>query len=894
VITPVRVRPVPSGRRVVLTDGSSALVRLLDADDRAAVDELHRSLPPDDRYRRFFSVSATGPRMIADVVVADDVTAVGAFAGGRLLGVAHFRREPPGTDPEVAMAVAHPAQHRGVGSLLLEHLVAAAVEQGVTRLTATVLAANHDMLRVFHDSGIPLRTVPDGTEIGVELLLDRPDEDYPQAVLERGALADVASLSPVLAPRSVVVVGAGRRPDSVGRIVLRSIGAGGFTGPVHVVSRHAATVEGHPAVPTVAGLPEGVDLAVLCVPAAAVPEVAEECGRRGVRALLVITAGITSDPGHAAALASAVERYGMRMVGPNCLGLVDTDPAVALQATFGRPVTAGEVGVAAQSGGVVIAVTAELDRLGLGASTVVSTGDSVDVNADDMLLWWAQDGRTSAAVLYVESLRRPRMFAALARRLARRMPVLTVRSGSSEAGRLAAASHSAGSATPRVVRDALFAQAGVVAVDELTELPGLLALLCRQPLPAGPRVAVLSNAGGAGVLAADACVRAGLDIANPGPATRAELTALLPATAAVGDPVDTTATVPAAVFARALELLLADPGVDAVLALGASTGAGDPLGEVAPVVAAGPGKPVVLVRLGQPEAVTLPPGLHAGDLAAPAFAEPAAAARALAAAVRRESWLRRPSVAAPAPQGVDPAGARAVVARALAERDEGGWLDPTATGELAAAAGLPAVATTVVHSAEAAVRRWRAIGGPVAVKADVPGVLHKRRAGGVATGLDSRREVGRAVREFRERFGRGLRGVVVQPMVADGVELLLGVTVDPLCGPLLTLGLGGSSTDLVDDRTHCLVPATLADLDDLLDGLHAAPGLLDGGGPGLRTAVRDVACRLAWLAQELPEIAEAEINPLTVGDGGAVAVDVRIRVAHAAPAQDPWLRRLPL
>lgn len=359
---------------MVLTDGSAALIRRLDAEDRAAVDELHRSLPMDDRYRCFFSVSAVGPRSIADIVVADDETAVGAFTGDRLLGVAHFRREPPGTDPELAMAVAHPAQNRGIGSLLLEHLVAAAVEQGVERLTATVLAANHDMMRVFRDSGIPLRMVPDGDEVGVVLHLDQLNAregdggGYGQAVLERGALADVASLRPVLEPRSVAVVGVGRRPDSVGWMVLRSIGAGGFTGTVHVVSPHAGTAEGHAAVSSVAELPDGVDLAVLCVPAEAVPEVARECGRRGVRALLVITAGVTTDPERAGALAAAIERHGMRMVGPNCLGLVDTDPCVALQATFGRPVTAGEVGVAAQSGGVVIAVTAELDRLNLGVA----------------------------------------------------------------------------------------------------------------------------------------------------------------------------------------------------------------------------------------------------------------------------------------------------------------------------------------------------------------------------------------------------------------------------------------------------------------------------------------------------------------------------------------------
>jgi acyl-CoA synthetase (NDP forming) len=624
-------------------------------------------------------------------------------------------------------------------------------------LTAEVLAANHGMLHVLRDSGIPMSSIPQGDDISIVLHLDHlriepADTDgFTDAVLHRQALADAASLRPVFQPCSLAVVGVGRRPDSVGRLILRSILDGGFAGPVYAINPHADEVEGVPCVASMAELPRAVDLAVICVPADAVPDVAEQCGRRGVRALLVITAGISGSPALAGRLTAALGRHGMRTVGPNCLGLVNTDPHVAVQATFGHPVAGGQVGVAAQSGGVVIAITAELDRLGLGASTVVSTGDSVDVNADDMLLWWAQDGRTRAAVLYVESLRRPRVFAILARRLARRIPVLTVRSGSSEAGRSAAASHSAGSATPRAVCDALFAQTGVLAVDEITELPGLLAL-CRQPLPAGPRVAVLSNAGGAGVLAAGACVRAGLQIAVPETGTRAALTALLPGTAAVADPVDTTATVPAAVFGRALELLLSDPGVDAVLALGAPTGTGDPLQGVGPIVAAGPGKPVATVRLGQAETVTLPVGLHPDDVASPVFAEPAAA-RALAAAARRATWLRRPSLPARTPLGVDATAVHVVVADAINRQPEGGRLEPQAATALARSAGLPVLATTVVHGVEAAMRTWRTARWP----ADPPPGCGSRADGpasGRSVGTCRRERVSPA--EPQDREARGL------------------------------------------------------------------------------------------------------------------------------------------
>ena len=889
----------PDGHRALLADGTAVVVRLLRPTDRHVVDMLHRSMPLEDRYLRFFTVSGTGPAAIADVIIADDSVAIGAFLGENLLGVAHYRCPPPGEDPELAVAVAHGDQHRGVATLLIEHIAEAARARGVSRFTAEVLTANRDMLEVLRNIGLPATVRPDAEvrHVVVDLApAEPPAQSYVDAVLDRATRADVASLRPVLAPRSIAVIGVGRRSGSIGSLVLRQIVGGGFTGPVHVVHPQAARIDGVRCLRSAAELPMGVDLAVLCVPARAVPEVAEQCGRRGVRALLVITAGVTADPGLAAELARTVRRHGMRLVGPNCVGLINTDPVVRLQATFGpRPAEPGIVGVAAQSGGVLLAVQAELDRLGLGVSTAVSTGDGIDVNGDDMLLWWAADGRTEAAVLYVESLRRPRQFARLARRLARRMPVLTVRSGSSEVGRRAAASHTAGTATPRVVRDALFAQAGLQAVDDLAEVPGLLAVLCWLPLPAGRRVAVISNAGGAGVLGADACARYGLVVASPTPGTRAVLRTLLPLTAEVANPIDVTAGVSGEVYGRALEALLDDPGVDAVVAVSVPTGVGDPLDGIRPVLDRRPSKPVVAVRLGQPQTVAdlpAPPnGRHHARV--PAFNDVGGAVRALSAAARRGEWLQRATAVATTPDGVDAALARALVTEALGRQPDGGWLDPDSAGRLAAAAGLPLVPATVVHTASEAERARLACAGPVAVKADVPGILHKSREAAVLTGLATREQVRVAVRGFRRRFGDRLRGVLVQPMVATGVELLVGVTSDRLCGPLLTLGLGGTTTDLVADRAHCLVPATGPDLDDLLDGLRASPRLFAGPDTDQRRAeVRDVLGRMAWLADQLPEVAEAEVNPLVLSPHGPVGVDLRIRLEPVSPT-DPWLRVLP-
>jgi acyl-CoA synthetase (NDP forming) len=506
---------------------------------------------------------------------------------------------------------------------------------------------------------------------------------------------------------------------------------------------------------------------------------------------------------------------------------------------------------------------------------VVCAGDGLDIGADDLLAWWAQDGRTRAAVLYLESVSRPHTFADLARRVGRHLPVVAIRSGSSTAGRRA--SHTASTATPRAVRDALLRSAGILTVDTPSRAAEALAALCWQPLPTGPRIAVVSNTGGAGVLAADACVRAGLTVATLSAETRSALSHLLPATAALAGPVDTTATVSPAVFACVLDVVAADTGVDAVVAIGAATDLADPLESVC---GAGDG-PLLAVRLGQAEGVAV---LHPNSRPVPCYADPDAAAAALALALKRAHRLARTCVPV-APDKVDPARARAVIDAALDARPDGGWLDPAEVDELLRAAGIQTAEVQVVRDAEAAVARWRVVGGPVVLKAHVDGLPHKSRAGGVLVGRNTETAVREAVAILAERFGERLRGVVVQPMVDHGAELLVGVTGDAVFGPLLTVGLGGTSTDLVADHSHVLVPTSEADVDEALDELHSAARLFGPGGPD-RAAVCDVALRMGWLAALLPEIAEAEINPLVAVAHSVLAVDARMRLAPIRPAPE--------
>ncbi len=881
----------PRAVRALLADGAIVRLRELDRSDATLVAALYAELPTEDRVFRFFGagVRADVSALLERRHPAD--VSIGAFRGEDLVGVAHaivFDDDP--ATAEIAVAVIHPAQTHGVGTLLVEHLASRARGRGVRRFVADVLAENARMWRVITDSGFPVRRSGGGSQGHVELDLTVAD-GYLDALAEREERADVASLSAVLSPRSIVVVGVGRGSHSVGHVVLENLVRAGFTGQLAAVNPHADEICGVVCHRSVAELTAPVDLAVVCVPAPAVPEVARQCGRAGVRALLVISSGLSADPVLAEGLVDAVRRYDMRMVGPNCVGVSNTDATVRMDATFAGPAPAGHVGLVTQSGGVSIAIEDELRRLGLGVSTAVSTGDKYDVSGNDLMLWWHDDPRTALAVLYLESFGNPRKFSRFARRLATRMPVLTVRSGSSAAGQRAAASHTASTATPRVVRDSLFRQAGVLAVDRLDELSELIAVLSWQPLPAGRRVGVISNAGGVGVLAADACVARGLVVPELGPQTRAELRDLLPPGAATGNPVDTGAVISTAAFGAAVAALRRDAAVDAVLALTVSTALADPSPGIS-AAAQVPGPPLVAVHAGQAEHVR-PLGVPGSGVVVPSFADPAAAATALAHAATRSEWLARPRGGRVPLDGVDALAARALVARFLAAAPQGGWLDPVDVQDVLQAFGLPVLRAVLVEDSDLAVAAFAGAGRPVAMKAVAEGVLHKAAAGGVRLGLSDRAAVAAAADELTARFGSRLRGLLVQPMSDAGPELLVGVTSEPVFGPLVTVGLGGTSTDLVGDRAHRLVPLTAADAAEMLAEFRAGSRLFpaqQSAAPG-RRAILEVILRVGLLAEALPEVAELDLNPVVLGPGGCVIVDARVRVAPA-PDGDPALRAL--
>ncbi|MEU1509349.1 GNAT family N-acetyltransferase [Kitasatospora sp. NPDC005748] len=893
--------PSQATAEALLTDGTTVVIRPLGPQDRQAVLDLHSDrMSAESRRLRFFGVSRNAPRLVADRLCGEPragLLSLGAWVGDELIGEAdcEILDNRPET-AELALAVADRWHRRGTATLLLEHLTHAARRRGVRVFEADTLAGNRGVHRVFADLGLPVHRRLDQGEIRVRVPLDESDEHYRAAVDERGRRADVASLGAMLRPGSVAVVGVSRRPGSVGRTVLAKIRQGGFTGPVWAVNPRAEEIDGRPVLPSVGALPAVPDLAVLAVPAASVAEAAEECGRAGVRALVVLASGLSA--AEARRLMGSCRRYSMRLTGPNSLGLAQTDPAVRLDAEFGAALPLpGTAGVAVQSGGVGIALLKRLAWLGIGVSSFVSLGDKYDVSGNDLLQWWESDGRTDLALLHLESFGSPRAFGRTARRVTRKLPVLTVDAGRSPAGRRGAASHTAAAATPTVIREALFRQAGITATRSVGELVETAALLHVQPLPA-PRgaVAVVSNAGGIGILAADACADAGLLL----PDLSAELRELLPAGASSRNPVDTTAAVGPAELARCLDALEHSRAVDALLVCLVPTAlATDPAHDPVRALFDGPARrrlPVAAVLLDQEVPVRYL--TCADDNQLPVYSDTVAAARAFAHARDRARWLAEPTSAEVDAPDCDPKTARGLVSGFLVADPQGGWLDPVSTADLLESYGLPLTTSVWArdeHSAVVAAGALRRLGhqGKVALKAYWPGQVHKSAAGAVRTGLGADHEVRSAYREFAESFGPTLVGAVVQPMAAPGVELLAGVVQDRVFGPLVVLGMGGTAADVLDDRATRLAPLTERDLSTMVTELRGAPLLLGQQGAPLvdLPAVRSVLARLSRLAADHPELAEADLNPVIARSDGAVCVDARVRL-EPRPSFDPYLRRL--
>ena len=887
----------------LLADGNTVEIQQARPEDVDDVRQMHAELSPSNSYLRFFSYSTQAPEWEAQRLcrpVDDQHAALLARLDGRLVGVASY--EPAGRPgvAEIAFAVSDEMHGRGVATLLLEHLVSIARRRRLTAFAAETLPDNLAMQRVFADAGLPVkRQFSDGL---IELVMPLPEHDgdelnrYLDAVAGRASRADVASLRHLLLPESVAVIGAGRRRGSVGREILHNIVANGFSGRVYAVNPHGHSMEGLTCLASAAELPFGIDVAVIAVPPSEVPAVAAACGRRSAHALIVITASLGEG---GADLLAICRRNGMRLVGPNCFG-VASSPA-QLNATFAAEApTPGSAGLVMQSGGVGIALLEHLRRLGIGVTSFASVGDKYDVSSNDMLTWWEQDEQTKLAVLYVESFGNPRGFARTARRVGRKLPVLTVIGGRSAAGQRAAASHSAASATPLVTQEALFGQAGIITTHSLGELIEAAAFLSCQPLPAGRHVGVVSNAGGAGVLAADACGDAGLAVATLAPATQRRLARLLPAGATVAGPVDASAMVSVRAFRESLEIVAADNGVDAVLAIAVPTAVADLSGAI---LTAQLDKPIAATLLDQAAAVSLVPaaeGAASGKAPVesptprvPVYSYPESAARALGHAVRYRQWRDAQQGQVSELAGIDVTSARALISAFLNASPDGGWLAEADAAALLASYRIPMVTTRTGTSLDEVIKAAADLGGHVVLKAEAPGLVHKTDAGAVKLDLRTKADIVDAYAELDAAFGPRLSRVLVQPMLAGGVETIVGVVQEPVFGSLVVFGLGGVATEVLGDHTARLAPLTDADAAEMISGVRAAPLLLGHrGSPAVDTAaLANLLLRVSRLADDLPEVAELDLNPVIARPDGAHIVDVRVRIAPAEP-HDPFLRQL--
>jgi acyl-CoA synthetase (NDP forming)/GNAT superfamily N-acetyltransferase len=888
------LEPRPVGIDALATDGAVVHIRALVPADEAAVTELHAQASDRSIYLRFFSLNRTAAQEYARTLVRGagaDLYALGAFSDGVLLGVAVFHRRDE-HHAEFALLISDRVQHSGLGTLLLEDLAAAARRAGITQLTGEVLVENSRMLDVLRNIGFPVRTSVSEGVAEVEMDLDVASSVM-EAIAVRERSAEVASLRPLLAPRSLAVVGASSRPDSVGHAILRNVLDAGFRGQVYAVNPHRAQILGIAAVASATDLPADVELAVLAVPAAAALDALRECGERGCRAAVVVASGFSEEGSTGRKLQNdllaSARHYGIRLLGPNCLGVLNTDPAVRLNATFARIAPRpGPLAIAAQSGAFGAGVIAAADACGLGVAQFASLGNKADIGGNDLLLAWADDPRVSVIALYLESLGDPRRFVRIARQVARTTPILAVKSGRTEVGRKAGQSHTAAAASSDAAVDALLRGSGVVRVETTAELLNAARVLAAQQVLAGPRIAIVGNSGGPEILATDAAAESGLVVATFGDATRARLNAL----GINGqNPIDMGAAAQPAAVAAVLDAVHASEDIDAVLTVFTEIAVTDAPSIRAAVAttAARSEKATVAVELGG-TATTI--NVPESNRHIPVFPFAESAARALGIALKYARIREAPpSDPYRAPQDSQ-AAARQLTLAAITDGPR--WLTAPEACRLLDLYGIPRCPQEVVRNASGAARAARKFGYPVVLKL-AEAALHKSDVGGVRANIKTEHALRGAIRELTSLPSYGDdAGLLLQPMMASGTELIAGAVHDRQFGPLVMLGAGGVLTEILQDRSLRLAPLSATDADEMIAELRAAR-LLDGyrGSPAVaRAAVRDVLLKVAALVDDVPQIAEMDLNPLICRGDQVIAVDVRIRVAPPPWHPDPLVRQL--
>ncbi|QRE80988.1 GNAT family N-acetyltransferase [Rhodococcus ruber] len=868
---------------VLASDGKAVHLRPIVPEDADLLVDFHSKLSERTRYLRYFGPYPTmSKRDLFNFTVVDHHRRVAfvALLGGEIIAVGRYEGLPEGDglSAEVAFTVADAHQGRGLGPILLEHLAGAAAENGIHTFVAEVLAENRNMVTVFREAGYQVSRSFEGGVVRLEFAID-PTEALVSVRNARERAAEARSVRNLLSPGSAAVIGASTDSRKVGNAVLVNMLRSGFTGPVYPVNAEHRSVRGVRAYPTVRDIPDDIDLAIAAVPAEAIDAVLDDCLAKGVKALLVVSSGFgeTGPEGRAAErrLAHAARAHGMRLIGPNALGVANNDPEVRLNATL-APVlpAAGNVGFFCQSGALGIAILDEAAKTGVGLSSFVSAGNRADLSGNDLLQYWDTDPATEVVLLYLESFGNPRKFSRIARRVARSKPIVAVKSGRHAVPPVLAAR--TGEMDDTIVRD-LFEQAGVVQVGSISQLFDSALLFGYQPLPAGPRVAVVGNSTALGVLAVDAARSEGLH---------------------VGEPVDLGAAASPQQFAAAVTHALESTDVDAVIAVFVPPVAVtvEPYAQALRDAVAGTDKPVLTTFLateGLPDvlAVRGPDG-HPTRGSVPSYPGPERAALALARAWRYAKWRSRPASQVVRPAGIDAEKARTLVEGWLATSPEGRWLSDTEAALLLACYGVHIAEFRAVTTAEEAVAAAEEIGFPVAVKATGAHWRHRPDLSGVRLDLLGPEAVRIAYRDLAAVSGEPL--LHVQKMATKGIGCVVQVQDDPSFGSLISFGLAGVISDLLGDRAFRVLPVTEDEAVELIDAPKAAP-LLSGyrnTEPVSKAALVDLVQRISALADDLPEVREIACEPVLASPTGAELTDAHLRIGPEPHPLDLGPRRL--
>lgn len=897
----------PNSPRLVLRDGSVATVRTTTPADREAIRTFFDRLSPESRHQRFLSYGRVSPTIV-DALCASSAPAKALTLAAwrrvddeeRPIAIASYALMSAGA-AEVAFAVDDQFHRLGLSTELLERLASIAADNGFRWFQAVTAADNLPMLEVFRDSGFELRSKSAQGIVDVRLNLS-PSADGVAAMEERHRQSTLASMRPILAPTSVAVIGVSREPGGLGRRIFDGLLGNGFRGNLYAVNPHTADIDGRACLPSARDLPEPVDLAVVAVPSEAVLAVVEDCAQAHVRALVIISAGFaeTGPEGRARqeAVLEIARCHGMRIVGPNCMGVLNTHPDVRLNATFAdRLPPRGRIALASQSGGLGLTILQLATERQIGISTFVSLGNKVDVSGNDLLQYGESDPNTSVILLYLESFGNPRRFAQLARRISRHKPIVVVKSGRTHSGMRAAGSHTAGLASSDTAVAALFQQSGVIRADTIDEMFDIAACLDLQPLPPGSKVGIITNAGGPGILAADACEAAGLTVSELSSATKAALQRHASPQASLINPIDLVASAGPDEFRHAVEGMLTAAEVDAVIILltpvdlsrSAAIADGIKAGILAGRVGGGAGKPVLACLMTQSGP---PTPLDTGAELVPTYAFPENAVRALAKAAMCARWRKESPGLYWGFDEIHAEEARALCRDVLTARGDS-WLTSEELTRVLNAFGLPMAAGAVARSDDEAAAIAAIFGFPVVLKLAFPEVLHKTDANVVRLNLTTEKSVRAAFNDIARNAAAaaghpvpaGAVGVLIQPMFS-GVETLIGLTEDPNFGPLVAFGLGGVSVEVLHDVAFRIAPLTDADADALMRGVRGYQ-LLQGyrGRPACDVAaLREVLLRVSLIGQRVPEIVELDLNPvIALPDGhGCRIVDARVRVSSAA------------